>query len=179
MRLPPGNKPPACRCGRSEKGGNSSFEGCGAVTPLRGQSTGLSRDRRHSSIYYESTGTQTFFRDDRHPHPRPRIVFALHGPETLSDLLARSDTLRHRRAQLRFAHPLLAHRMHDCQVEAITNLEESLAEGHPRAFDRSIVVESQIRTLLQAIKEELFTDLFLGRTLVLNTVIFAKDYSEL
>ncbi len=69
--------------------------------------------------------------------------------------------------------------MHDCQVEAITNLEESFAEGHPRALDRSIVVESEIRTLLQAFKDELFTNLFRGRTLVLNTLVFAKDDSEL
>ena len=37
---------------------------------------------------------RVFFHDKRHPHPHPRTVFALHSPETLLDLLARSDILR-------------------------------------------------------------------------------------
>ena len=36
---------------------------------------------------YESTGTETFFRDERDPHPRSRPVFAFHRPETLAELL--------------------------------------------------------------------------------------------
>ena len=33
---------------------------------------------------YESTGVETFFRDNRDPAPRSRRVFAFHQPETLS-----------------------------------------------------------------------------------------------
>jgi type I restriction enzyme, R subunit len=45
---------------------------------------------------YESTGVETFFRDDRDPQPRSRRVFAFHRPETLADYLAQPDTLRAR-----------------------------------------------------------------------------------
>ena len=85
-------------------------------------------------FYYESTGAETFFRDERDPHPRSRSVFAFHRPETLAELFAKSDTLRYRLAQLRFAHPLATDGMRDCQIEAITNLEESFAVGRPRAL---------------------------------------------
>jgi type I restriction enzyme R subunit len=45
-------------------------------------------------------------------------------------------------------------------------------------LDRSVVVPSQIRTVLQAFKEALFTELFPGRTLVPKTLIFCKDDSH-
>jgi type I restriction enzyme R subunit len=85
-------------------------------------------------FYYESTGAETFFRDERDPHPRSRSVFAFHRPETLAQLLAKSETIRYRLAQLRFAHPLVIDKMRDCQVEAIKNLERSFARGDARAL---------------------------------------------
>jgi type I restriction enzyme R subunit len=68
---------------------------------------------------YESTGIETFFRDERDPHPRSRRVFASHRPETLADWLGSAGaspagfgaspnphpTLRHRLAEMPFAHP--------------------------------------------------------------------------
>jgi len=45
-------------------------------------------------------------------------------------------------------------------------------------LDRSVVVPSQIHTVLQVLKEALFTDLFPGRTLVPKTLIFCKDDSH-
>ena len=45
-------------------------------------------------------------------------------------------------------------------------------------LDRSVVVPSQIRTVLQAFKESLFTELFPSRTLVPKTLIFCKDDSH-
>lgn len=45
---------------------------------------------------YESTGVETFFRDERDPEPRSRRLFAFHQPETLADWLAQPDTLRAR-----------------------------------------------------------------------------------
>ena len=83
---------------------------------------------------YESTGTETFFRDERDPHPRSRPVFSFHRPETLAELLTKPHTLRHRLAQLPFAHPLATDGMRDCQVEAITHLEESFRDARSRAL---------------------------------------------
>jgi type I restriction enzyme R subunit len=83
---------------------------------------------------YESTGGETFFRDERDPSPRSRRVFSFHRPETLAALLAEPDTLRRRLAKMPFAHPLPVQNLRACQVEGITHLEESLAAAHPRAL---------------------------------------------
>ena len=47
-----------------------------------------------------------------------------------------------------------------------------------RDLDCSVVVPSQIRTVLQTFKDVLFTELFPGRNLVPKTLIFAKDDSH-
>ena len=83
---------------------------------------------------YESTGTETYFRDSRDPAPRSRRVFAFHRPETLAEWAAEPDTLRYRLAHMPLAHPLATNGMRDCQVEAITGLEQSFAEDRPRAL---------------------------------------------
>ncbi|HYF36121.1 MAG TPA: hypothetical protein VD994_12580, partial [Prosthecobacter sp.] len=44
-----------------------------------------------------------------------------------------------------------------------------------KELDRSVVVPSQIRTVLRAFKDAVFTELFPGRSLVPKTLIFAKD----
>jgi type I restriction enzyme R subunit len=56
-------------------------------------------------------------------------------------------------------------------------LDEDLAYEAPQ-LDRSVVVPSQIRTVIQTFKDALFTDLFPERTLVPKTLIFAKDDSH-
>jgi type I restriction enzyme R subunit len=83
---------------------------------------------------YESTGVETFFRDERDPDPRSRRVFGFHRPETLVEWAAEPDTVRRRLAQMPFAHPLVTNGMRDCQIEAITGLEKSFAEDRPRAL---------------------------------------------
>jgi type I restriction enzyme R subunit len=83
---------------------------------------------------YESTGAETFFRDERDPEPRSRAVFSFHRPETLSEWAEESHSLRHRLAQMPFAHPLATTGMRDCQIEAISGLEKSFAENRPRAL---------------------------------------------
>jgi type I restriction enzyme R subunit len=83
---------------------------------------------------YESTGVETFFRDERDPEPRSRRVFSFHRPETLAAWLAEAATLRARLAAMPQAHPLPAQNLRACQVEGITNLEESFAAAHPRAL---------------------------------------------
>src|SRR6266568_2020194 len=45
-------------------------------------------------------------------------------------------------------------------------------------LDRAVVAEDQIRTVIQAFKHKLFTDLFPGRRTVPKTLIFAKDDSH-
>ena len=83
---------------------------------------------------YESTGVETFFRDERDPAPRSRRVFTFHRPETLAEWAAEQDTLRDRLKALPVVHPLVKDGMRDCQIEAITGLETSFAEDRPRAL---------------------------------------------
>ncbi len=45
----------------------------------------------------------------------------------------------------------------------------------PDQLDRDVVAPDQIRTIVKAFKEKLFTDIFPGRTEVPKTLIFAKD----
>ena len=83
---------------------------------------------------YESTGVETYFRDDRDPSPRSRRVFTFHRPETLAEWAAEPDTLRSRLKAMPTAHPLATGGMRECQIEAITGLERSFAEDRPRAL---------------------------------------------
>lgn len=80
---------------------------------------------------YESTGVETFFRDLRDPEPRSRRVFAFHQPETLKEWLAQGDSLR---ARLQQTPPLVTQGLRECQIDAIKNLEVSLADARPRAL---------------------------------------------
>ncbi|MGO8764892.1 MAG: DEAD/DEAH box helicase family protein, partial [Limisphaerales bacterium] len=80
---------------------------------------------------YESTGIETFFRDERDPEPRSRQVFSFHRPETLAEWLTQPDTLR---ARLQHLPPMPTQGMRDCQIECNTALEKSLAENHPRSL---------------------------------------------
>ena len=83
---------------------------------------------------YESTGVETFFRDERDPAPRSRRVFTFHRPETLADWAAEPDTLRARLKAMPVAHPLVTTGMRECQIEADIGLEQSLAEDRSRAL---------------------------------------------
>lgn len=83
---------------------------------------------------YESTGVETFFRDERDPAARSRRVFTFHRPETLAEWVAQAETLRARLKVMPHAHPLATGGMRDCQIEAITGLEQSFAEDRPRAL---------------------------------------------
>lgn len=83
---------------------------------------------------YESTGVETFFRDERDPAPRSRRVFSFHRPATLADCLTEPTTLRARLAAMPTVHPLPAQGLRACQIEGITNLEESFADADPRAL---------------------------------------------
>lgn len=113
-----------------------------AGTPLIGVSEqtrkyihGIPADVSHVqgplTFAYESTGVETFFRDERDPFPRSRRIFSFHKPETLKDWLSHDETLR---AKLKKLPPLVTTRLRECQVEAIKNMEESFSNAKPRAL---------------------------------------------
>ena len=89
------------------------------------------------TFVYESTGTETRFRNRLDPDPASRPVFSFHRPETLAgwlDELRRhpaAPTLRHR---LRALPELQETGLWPAQCQAIKNLETSLAANRPRAL---------------------------------------------
>jgi type I restriction enzyme, R subunit len=102
---------------------------------------------------YESTGSETVFRDERDPEPRSRRVFSFHQPETLLAWLQEDDTLRSR---LRRMPPLGDVGLRRCQFEAITDLELSLGRDEPRALvqmatgaGKSFTAVSQVYRLIK------------------------------
>ncbi len=101
-------------------------------------STGLPANIPHVNLplpfLYESSGVETFFRDNRDPQPRSRRVFSFHRPETLAEWLSQPDTLRARLKAMPEKAPLLADNLWPAQVEAIHNLERSFAADKPRAL---------------------------------------------
>jgi len=80
---------------------------------------------------YESTGVETFFRDERDPAPRSRRIFGFHKPETLLEWVKEDETLR---ARLQKLPPLITDGLRDCQIEAVTNLDISFKDASPRAL---------------------------------------------
>ena len=80
---------------------------------------------------YESTGVETNFRDQRDPDSRSRPVFAFHTPEHLLELVQQPDTLR---ARLRHFPALNTAPLRECQIDAVSKLELSLAANRPRAL---------------------------------------------
>jgi type I restriction enzyme R subunit len=84
---------------------------------------------------YMSSGTETRFKNGLDPGARTRDVYAVHRPETLaawiSDYFDNKGTLRHR---LQHLPELDTDGLWSAQEQAIRNLEESLAEGRPRAL---------------------------------------------
>ena len=81
---------------------------------------------------YASTGVETYFRDIRDPDSRSRQIFTFHTPEALSNAFHQPRTLRERLKT--DIPPLEKGILWDCQFEAITELERSLAESRPRAL---------------------------------------------
>jgi len=80
---------------------------------------------------YESTGVETQFSDNRDPNYRSRRVFGFHTPEELKHWLDQDSTLRYNLTQLP---ELNKQGLYDCQVDAITGLEDSLRDSKPRSL---------------------------------------------
>lgn len=91
----------------------------------------LARWADHLIFHYESTGTETLFRDVRDPHARSRRVFAFFQPHTLHRWLKEENTLRGR---LKCLSALDEAGLRECQIKAIHGLESSLAKDHARAL---------------------------------------------
>jgi len=97
---------------------------------------------------YESTGVETFFTDGRDPDPRARRVFAFHRPETLRAWVRESTSVR---ARLRTLPPLITTGLWPAQIEAVQNLETSLAADRPRALIQMATGSGKTFTAVSAI----------------------------
>lgn len=80
---------------------------------------------------YEATGAITRFTDCRDPKARSREVFSFHQPRTLIEWAGQPQSFR---TALQDLPPLVPDGLRDCQITAITKLEESLQQDRPRAL---------------------------------------------
>ena len=100
---------------------------------LDGLPDGVPAYRRPLSFSYESTGTETHFTNLLEPDARSREVFAFHRPEELARLAGLGPESQVR-ARLKDMPPLPTSGLWPAQVEAVTNLELSLADNRPRSL---------------------------------------------
>jgi len=90
------------------------------------------KDNSPLPFLFESTGQIIRFTDERDPVPRSRELFHFFKPEQLADWLNQPDTLRRRLFQQMPELP--TRNLRDCQINAVTGLEQSLANNKPRAL---------------------------------------------
>ena len=83
---------------------------------------------------YESTGVETQFTNRLDLYPKSRNVFAFHRPETLLEWLEPEHQLNTRLASLPTADQMPTANLWSAQIEAIRNLEKSLAANKRRAL---------------------------------------------
>ena len=113
---------------------------------------GLHEKFTHSPIRppfsYETTGIETKFADRRDPNFRSRYVFTFHRPELLQSWLKEEKTLRARLNNIPKLDPGI---LWECQIEAITNLENSLSQNKPRALIQMATGSGKTFTAVTAI----------------------------
>lgn len=80
---------------------------------------------------HESTGTITYFTDQRDPKPRAREIFSFFKPETFQEWLSQDAALRSRLHRLPELSPT---GFRECQTKAIRNLESSFKQAKPKAL---------------------------------------------
>ncbi|MBX7132744.1 MAG: DEAD/DEAH box helicase family protein [Fimbriimonadaceae bacterium] len=113
----------------------------------KGLPTGIPKWRLPLPFLYESTGVETRFTNGLDPDPTSRDVFSFHRPETflaamdgpaVSDREAAERTREYEPPTLlrRLQHmpPIIQGKMYPCQLQAVTNLEASLADNRRRAL---------------------------------------------
>src|SRR5438067_5435134 len=92
------------------------------------------RGKRTSFKNYESTGVETQFTNQLDPSPKSRNVFAFHRPETLLEYLESEHQLNTRLAALLTIDQMPTTNLWSAQIEAIRNLEKSLAANKRRSL---------------------------------------------
>jgi len=90
------------------------------------------KDNTPLPFLFESTGQIIRFTDERDPAPRSRELFHFFKPEQLIDWLTQPNTLRRRLYQQMPELP--TRNLRECQINAVTGLEQSLAKNKPRAL---------------------------------------------
>src|SRR6266516_6761461 len=83
---------------------------------------------------YESTGVETQFTNRLDPDPKSRNIFAFHKPETLLEYLEPDHQLNTRLTKLLTTDQMPTTNLWSAQIEAIRNLEKSLAANKRRAL---------------------------------------------
>src|SRR5438034_7541824 len=83
---------------------------------------------------YESTGVETQFTNQFDPSPKSRNVFAFHKPETLLEYLEPNANLNTRLTNLPATDQMPNSNLWSAQIEAIRNLEKSLAANKRRSL---------------------------------------------
>lgn len=91
----------------------------------------LVREEGQVRFEYVASGSETLFRDHNDPNPTSRSVFAFHRPETLERWLGEAVTLRGRLGQIP---PVITDGLRECQIDAVSALEVSMAQNRPRAL---------------------------------------------
>src|SRR5438094_9531245 len=81
---------------------------------------------------YEATGVETQFTNQLDPSPKSQNVFAFHKPETLLDWVQSETQLNTRLAALPTTDQMPTTNLWSAQIEAIHNLEKSLAANTMR-----------------------------------------------
>ncbi len=96
------------------------------------------RDGRLPFVF-EASGTETHFTNGFDPDPRARLIFNLPQPDTLARILRDADADPDHptwRAKIRDLPALDTTALRPAQIEAVTGVEQSLAQQH---YDRSLV----------------------------------------
>src|SRR5437867_6385168 len=90
--------------------------------------------RKPLPFAYESTGVETQFTNQLDPSPKSRNVFAFHKPETLLEWVQSETQLNTCLANLLTTDQMPTTNLWSAQIEAIRNLERSLAANNRRAL---------------------------------------------
>ena len=125
------------------------------ITTVEDQSTGYAgaklkwfADNKPLRFIYESTGVITRFTDALDPKPRSREIFNFPRPETLKEWLGQAVTLRGR---LQHLPPLDPTGLRECQIKAITRLEESFKNDQPRALVQAATGSGKTYTAITSV----------------------------
>ncbi len=104
---------------------------------------------------YESTGIETQFTNGLDPAPRSRRVFAFYQPATLSGWIADDARLGREMATLRrrllLLPPMATDGLWPAQIQAVQNLERSLADNRPRSLIQMATGSGKTFTAISAI----------------------------